>query len=181
MNEQELINSLKTGNKTTLKNLYLLHKDTFSSFAKKFSGSKNEILDIYQDAIIILFEKAIDGKLDNLKCSLKTYLFSIGKNMIYNKLKENNKMVLMHSKPFNDVCEEDISFDVAPLNTYQKQLQTAFRLLGNQCKEILTLFYYQGYNLDEITITLGYEKKDVVKSQKSRCLKQLKSLIKKNG
>lgn len=34
--------------------------------------------------------------------------------------------------------------------------------------------------LDEIQVELGYSNKDVLKSQKSRCLKQLKDLTKEN-
>jgi DNA-directed RNA polymerase specialized sigma subunit len=42
----------------------------------------------------------------------------------------------------------------------------------------LQLFYYEEKKLDEIQEQLGYTSKDVLKSQKSRCLKQLKELIK---
>ena len=56
-------------------------------------------------------------------------------------------------------------------------LQQFFMQLGNQCKKIITLFYYEEKRLDEIVELLGYENKEVAKSQKSRCLKQLKNLI----
>jgi DNA-directed RNA polymerase specialized sigma subunit len=51
--------------------------------------------------------------------------------------------------------------------------------LGEQCQKVLTLFYYEEKKLDEIQSLLGYTNKDVLKSQKSRCLKQLKDLTKK--
>ena len=46
---------------------------------------------------------------------------------------------------------------------------------------ILKLFYYQGYNLDEIQEILEYSNKKVLKSQKSRCIRQLKDLVQKYG
>lgn len=56
-------------------------------------------------------------------------------------------------------------------------LQTAYRKLGQKCREVLRLFYYEGKKLDEIQQTLRYDSKDTVKSQKSRCLKQLKEIV----
>jgi DNA-directed RNA polymerase specialized sigma subunit len=58
-----------------------------------------------------------------------------------------------------------------------KQLQKGLNQLGEQCKKILDLFYYQSKNLAAICKLLNYENTDVVKSQKSRCLKQLKQII----
>ena len=52
----------------------------------------------------------------------------------------------------------------------------SFEKLGQQCRKVLQLFYYDEKKLDEIQTLLGYTNKDVLKSQKSRCLKQLKEL-----
>ena len=51
--------------------------------------------------------------------------------------------------------------------------------MGN-CQKILELFYYQEKKLGDIVNALGYDNKDVVKSQKSRCIKQLRKLIETN-
>ncbi|WP_026764107.1 RNA polymerase sigma factor [Sediminibacterium salmoneum] len=56
-------------------------------------------------------------------------------------------------------------------------LQSYYEKMGVHCKKILQLFYYEEKKLEEIVHLLGYENKDVVKSQKSRCIKQLKTLI----
>lgn len=65
-------------------------------------------------------------------------------------------------------------------NEMQKALQKAFVTLGKKCKEILTLFYYRGFTLDEISETLNHDNKNVTKSQKSRCIKQLKEKVNYN-
>jgi len=177
MKEKQLIALLKKGQKSTLEEIYKSNKAAFNNYAMKFSISNDEILDIYQDAIIALFENAIDGKMDGLNCTIKTYLFSIGKNMIYQSFKNKNKSLLINQDIAQDDYNETISVFDEELNEYQLKLQIGFRELGKQCKKILTLFYYNGYTLDEITETLNYAKKDVVKSQKSRCVQQLKSII----
>ncbi|MCL6296236.1 RNA polymerase sigma factor [Jejuia spongiicola] len=183
MLESNLIEGLKKGDKHVLKHIYISNKAAFLNFAKKYPISKEEIVDIYQDSIVALRENAINGKIDDLKSTLKTYLFSIGKYMIYKKLKQNKKMHLIDDllefetsnelKAFNEINNE--------LSQEQVQLQRAFKNLGQKCKDVLTLFYYRGFNLEEIMVELNYTNKDVVKSQKSRCIKTLKTMILKHN
>jgi RNA polymerase sigma-70 factor (ECF subfamily) len=56
-------------------------------------------------------------------------------------------------------------------------LKKYFDALGEKCQKILTLFYYQQYNIKEIMAEGNYNSENVVKSQKSRCLKTLKEAI----
>ncbi len=177
MSESKIISLLKKGDKSALTSIYTDNKESFVNYAHKFSVSNEIIVDIYQDATIALYENAIDGKMNNLKCSIKTYLFSIGKNMIYEQLRKDKKAVLVNTDLLKDEFDHDITYDTEVLNNNQIQLQNGFKLLGEQCKKILTLFYYNGLTLDEIMQSLNYSKKDVVKSQKSRCLAKLKSII----
>ncbi len=179
MSENKIILALEKGNKGALKQFYLDNKEPFMKYAYRFSLSEHELFDVYQDATIVLFEKAMEGKLNQLKCSLKTYLFSIGKYMIYEQLRKKNKTTLLNTDTIKDDYYEIIDYDNEPLSSEQIQLKNAFKLLGKKCNEILTLFYYKGYTLDEITLALNYDKKDVLKSQKSRCLSNLKKLTKK--
>lgn len=62
-----------------------------------------------------------------------------------------------------------------------QQLGIVFKKLGEQCQKVLRLFYYEEKKLDEIQQLLSYSSKDVLKAQKSRCLKQLKELIQKKN
>jgi hypothetical protein len=79
MSEKELIQYLKEEDNEVLKMVYLENRNEFIAFAQKFCSSSNNIIDAYQDAIIILKEKAVNGDLEHLSCKVKTYLFSIGK------------------------------------------------------------------------------------------------------
>ncbi|MBF6608815.1 MAG: sigma-70 family RNA polymerase sigma factor [Flavobacterium sp.] len=170
------IRMLKTGDEKVIRQVYDGYKPGFMLFAKKYSLGDDLILDIYQDAMIALCENARKGKLDALKSSLKTYFFAIGKYMIYAKLKKEDKTTW-----FEQI--EDVHFEWELSDEEDNEsiqiLNQAFEGLGAQCKQILKLFYYEERNLDEITVLMDYENKDVAKSQKSRCLKQLKALTKR--
>lgn len=174
-NVPKLTMLLKAGNEKAITNVYEKHRNGFLLFAKRFSLDDDEILDIYQDAIIALCENAKKGKLDDLQSSISTYLFGIGKFMIYHRLKKLNKKI--HTVDFEKIEIEYELYDEEEENSKLTLLRNYFSQLGEQCKKVLTLFYYEEKKLDEIQELLGYANKDVLKSQKSRCLKQLKDYI----
>lgn len=178
MVEKVILEALKNDNKSVLKSIYLEHKSAFIGFAKTYNMDYEDAQDIYQDAVIALRENALKGHLDNLNSELKTYLFSIGKYMIYKRLKEKKKLHFIDSiektNDFDELKITDIDYN---FNTRQRQLQIAFKSLGAKCQTLLNLFYMRGFTLDEIVEEFNYNTKDVAKSQKSRCLKSLKKII----
>lgn len=177
-NTAEIVKRIKKGDEHTIKEIYNEFKPEFMLFAKRYDLDESSLLDVYQDAIIALCENAKKDKIDNLSSSLKTYFFAIGKYMVFAKLKENKKNI-----PHIDINNLEFEWDdysEEKNNLYVRQLQQGFAQMGEQCKRILELFYYQEKNLDQITEIMNYDNKDVAKSQKSRCIKTLKELIKKN-
>lgn len=183
MTDEQLISQLKRRDRTALKSVYLGYKTEFFKFMSRFNAEKDVLEDIFQDALIVLYENAQAGKLDALKSTIKTYLFGTGKFMLFKHFRDSKKEVPTEETYIFDRYEQAVIDDVYEdegLNDYQVKLVANFKKLGEKCREILELFYLKGMKLDEITITQGYENKDVAKSQKSRCLKSLKQLIGKN-
>lgn len=179
MDDKQLIAQLKKRDRNALKDVYREYRTEFFRFALRYTKSDNILEDIFQDAIIAVYENALAGKLDNLKSTLKTYLFSTGKFMLFKKFRDTKEVATDEGYIFDQketAVMEDVYEDEGP-NEHQKKLAAHFKKLGNKCREILELFYLQGLNLDEIVSVQGYENKNVVKSQKSRCLKTLKTLI----
>lgn len=180
-NPNSIIELLKQGDKKTLEKIYLDHREGFLNFAKKYNVKVEDAIDIYQDAILILRENAINGRIDDLKSNVSTYLYAIGKYRIYHNFRVQSKTIVKNDF---DLVEENLDFDVnlygPVLTKEQTLLKKYYNQLGDRCKSILNLFYYQGYNLDEIRTILNYSNKKVLKSQKSRCIKQLKDLIDKH-
>lgn len=180
--EQHYVDALKTDNYFLIKELYNTNRNPFLNFAKQYNIAEIDCIDLYQDAIILLRKQAISGKLYDVKSSLKTYLFGIGKHLIYKKIKEyslkTNFDSVLHK--VNDGYDEIQIETEKELTQEQQILQYYFKQLGKSCQQMLTLSFYRGLTNDEIATLEGYESEAVVRSQKSRCLKTLKDLIKKS-
>lgn len=177
MNDSDVLLSIKKGNTKVLKDFYIENRTFFIEFGKRYCNSKEDILDVYQDAIITFQEQVIDGKADNLKSSLKTYLFGIGKYMLFEKNRKQKKELSVYKNHNDDIPMISIAEEDTIIEMQQAKIQQGLRQLGKKCREVIMLFYYNNLTIEEIQEYLNYQSKDVVKSQKSRCLKQLKSKI----
>lgn len=163
------IAALKNGDRREVEKLYNQYRSGFILFLSRYGLPQEELTDIYQDSVVALIENARKGLMDHLEVELKTYLFAIGKFMVFRRLKK-----------VKEIDTEDLIFewyDTGSEETEEPRLRAALNRLGDRCYKLLNLFYYEGKKLDEIRVLMGYDKKDVLKSQKSRCLKQLKEIM----
>ncbi len=179
--EKQHINTLIKSDSKEITTLYNSNRSAFMGFGKKYGLNNDDLSDIYQEAFIALRKNAINGKLDTVKSSLKTYLFGIGKFMIYDLLKERKKTISYEPAihiTHNNI--ETISFELEKdeLTLEQRLLHTYFKKLGKKCQLMLTLFYSRGLSNDDIVENTEYSDSSVVRSQKSRCIKSLKEMIK---
>lgn len=169
------LEQLKNGNQKVLDKIYLTYKKEFLFFAKKYTQDEETIVDVFQDSMIVLYENVRKGKLTSLNSSLKTYLFSIGKYKLYRFNQENQK----NTEDWKNEYREEVSdqlFEEEINEERMRKINRAFEQLGKKCKQLLKLFYYRGFDLEEIKNEMNLENKNTVKSQKSRCLSHLRKL-----
>ncbi len=170
------IDKLRNRDRAFLEKLYHDYRKGFVLFASRYPLDQEEVLDIYQDAFVALIENAGKGLLDHIRSDLKTYLFSIGKFMIFKRLKQLDAARDLAGDP--DFIASRM--ETEPPGEQVLRLTAALNQLGTQCYKILMLFYYEGKKYDELLGLTGYESRDVLKSQKSRCIKKLKEIMSKN-
>lgn len=179
------LEDLRKGSDKALKQVYEENRDKFLNFARRYHLSDEENIDVYQDAYIIFYDNVMSGKVEGFSSSIATYLFGIGKYLIFDRMKKNKKEV---SSKFDlsivgkeDELVNGFEMEEQELTTEQILLQKHFGALGKQCQELLTLFYYRGYTIQEIMEAENYNSENVVKAAKSRCMKTLRERIQANN
>ena len=76
------------------KNIHCLKGRLFISWlTNKFNCSEDEARDVYQFAVMTLYDNIKNEKLLELNSSVKTYLFAIGKHKILEQKKASIKFV----------------------------------------------------------------------------------------
>lgn len=174
---QDWIRALREEGLRAVERLYTQWREEFLAFASRYGGSQDDVLDAYQDALVILYENVRKGKLTELSSSPKTYLFSIGKYTLLNNLKRQGKQRALVS----ETVEQAVNWTPVDdeLNDRQQRLMEALKGLGKSCRELIDLFYYQRLSIREIVAKTGLKNEDTVKAQKSRCVKSLRANMQK--
>ena len=181
---QITLEDLRKGSDTLLRRVYEENRDKFLNFAKRYNLSEDENIDIYQDAYVIFYDNIMSGKIESFTSSISTYLFSIGKYLIFDQMRKNKKTVgNNYDLSLVGEADEEVGYferDRPELTTEQRLLQKHFGSLGPKCQELLTLFYYRGFTIQEIMEAENYNSENVVKAAKSRCMKTLRERIHSN-
>jgi RNA polymerase sigma factor (sigma-70 family) len=169
------LNFVESIDQSFIEQLYTTCKPQFFSMAKQYAIDNATLTDIYQDAMVAFIEQWQNKKLQNIQTSHSTYLLAIAKYMLYKKLKIANKEASIVAQQTTTVWDE---YDVYEKEEAVIKMSKAFAKLGEQCKKLLHLFYYEQKKLDDIVPLMQYENKDVAKSQKYKCIQHLKNFVK---
>jgi RNA polymerase sigma-70 factor (ECF subfamily) len=176
--KNQLQDRLRSDDKVALEEVYTSYRQEFIYYAKRYPLDEADVLDIYQDAVIAMHQNFVMSQVELTSSSIKTYLFGIGKNKLFKKLKEQKRTLRVVVEPRDTY--ESIELDAQLPTERQKALAQRMNEISDSCRSILKLFYYRGLTIDDIVEQTQYKDGNSVRSQKSRCLKHLKSLLKVN-
>ena len=172
--EEEQIRLLQNGDDNILQIIYRQYYQTIVNLVMNNNGSLQEAKDIYQETLIIFYEKVKDENFE-LNCKLKTYLYSISRNLWLKQLQHKKRFTnsISDSEEYLEIPWEEAS---KKEDQYQA-MHTALESLGEPCRSILKDFYMHSQSMEEITEKFGYTNADNAKNQKYKCLKRLKKVF----
>jgi len=176
------LTDIQKGDEGVFRSIYNQYRPDFLTWSRKaFSLNREEAAEIFQESVVTLYENVINGRLVELRSSLKTYLFAIGKNKAMELLRQNNRQLpLTEVLPQAEDPLEELEL-TAEMMKRQTLMKECLRELGQGCQEILTLYYFNELSLVQICERLSYKNEQTVKSQKFKCMEQLrKSFIQKH-
>ena len=175
--DQSIIEEILKGNEEEIVKLYNAYKNDFLRWADyKFSVDKDDALDIFQDAVVSFYKNIKQGKVNSFKYSAKTYLFAIGRNLLLNKVKYEQRFD-KELEDFEKVIPPPPPEPIAADQSVKDFIDGALKQLGEPCYTLLKLFYYDAYSMEAIAREINSKSANVAKAQKSRCVKALRKLI----
>ena len=89
-NEQDLLKGLAQDKREAVETIYKQHYNMVQSLVLNNSGTIEEAKDIFQEAIIVLYEKTRSGNFE-LNCLIKTYLYSVSRRLWLKRLQQIQK------------------------------------------------------------------------------------------
>ncbi len=174
--EQRLLQGLAANEKNAIETIYRENYGVIQSLILKNNGYPEDARDIFQEAMIVLYERAKSGSFE-LHCQIKTYLYSVCRRLWLKRLQK-----IQRYNPAIDRIEETIPVE-EELEAHQKKnddfilMEHAMDKIGEPCKSLLEAYYFQKKSMPEIADFFGYTNADNAKTQKYKCLVRLKKIF----
>ncbi len=176
INEQLILRGLAENDAKSVEVIYKENFNMIQAFILNNNGSYDDARDIFQEAIITLYEKAKSESFV-LTCQIKTYIYSVCRRLWLKRLQQMGRYVAQ-----SDNLEETVSVE-EDLEIHEKRnaefaiMERALGSLGEPCKSLLEAYYLQKKDMTEIAGQFGYTNADNAKNQKYKCLMRLKKLF----
>lgn len=186
LTDEELVKLIQQ-NQDYLGEVYKRCKAYCIQFMRQISSNKMsdyDLGDIYQDAILILYEKIIGGNFI-LTASLQTYLNSVCRYQLLNK----NKIEIKSIANEIDIDDEHFKFNLSITETLEPiadekesqfiALEKALEVMkeaGGKCYDLLIQFWYHKKSMNVLASEFDYSNDKTAKKQKSKCQEKLRIL-----
>jgi len=176
INEQILLQGLVNNDSKAIESIYKDNYNMIQAFILNNNGSYDDARDIFQEAMITLYEKAKSESFV-LTCQIKTYIYSVCRRLWLKRLQQMGKYISAGENLEETVpVEEDLEIH-EKRNAEFAIMERAMGSLGEPCKSLLDAYYIQKKGMTEIASEFGYTNADNAKNQKYKCLMRLKKLF----
>jgi RNA polymerase sigma factor (sigma-70 family) len=174
--DREVVLGILNNSEEALNRLYIGYFPMVLQFIVNNNGDEDDAKDVYQEAIIILYNKIKGGDFE-LTSKLKTYIYSVSRRIWLKKLSQQSKKTNNVSE-FEDVIAVEVDVELHEEKDLQfDKMEAALAHLGEPCKTIIQDFYINNLSMQDISEKFGYTNTDNAKTQKYKCLQRLKKLF----
>ena len=139
VNETALLAGLARNDRSAVETIYAQQYSMVQTLIINNNGTAEDARDIFQEAMIVLYEKARSGSFE-LNCQLKTYMYSVCRRLWLKRLQQLQKYV-----PNANGLEETESVD-EDLEVHDQRnsdfvmMERALAGIGEPCKRLLEAF-----------------------------------------
>jgi RNA polymerase sigma factor (sigma-70 family) len=153
--------------------LYDNYFQTLRSYIFKNSGNEQDVSDVFQDTIIVLYNQIINDELE-LTTDLKGYFFGVARNIWGMQLRR----IVRTTELITDIVDDEENDDTDNL-LLGRVVTRAFEKLKPDQKQILKL-YSDGLSYDDIALKMDFGSGDYAKRKKYLSKEALLDIMKED-
>lgn len=169
MKDSEILAKISKGDESALDFLYKKYYRMMTKLVISNSGTEDEARDVYQDALIVFWEKARSGNLV-MTSKISTFIYSICLNLWRKELERKSRL--------SNEEKDDVEYQDMESDERERIIRECINELGDTCRRILMYYYFDGMSMNDIAEKLGYANTDTAKTKKYKCKKRLDDLVK---
>ncbi|MBE7177181.1 MAG: sigma-70 family RNA polymerase sigma factor [Mucilaginibacter polytrichastri] len=164
--------------KQIFEHVYAANYDWMIRYVLRNSGTEDEARDIFQEAVSAAWINLRTGRFQGDEEQFNAYIRQISKYKWLSYLQSAGKKRTVYADDvLRSADEPDPS--VTGIEDQQEEhrlLTSSFSRLGEKCRRVLRLFYYEKYSLAEIAAETG-DGEESLKTIKYRCMMQLRQIF----
>jgi RNA polymerase sigma factor (sigma-70 family) len=174
--ETALLKGLARSDKKAVETIYKENYNMVQSLIINNNGSVEVAKDVFQEAMIVLYEKVCSGSFE-LNCQVKTYIYSVCRRIWLKRLQQLNRYSTGAENYESTVPVDEDLDEHERRNVEFEMMDKAIGHLGEPCKSLIEAYYLQKRSMQEIAVNFGYTNADNAKNQKYKCLMRLKKIF----
>ncbi len=178
MDSNPYINGIRIGKRITLDQIYADFFPKVHQFVTKHSGTKDDAKDIFQEALLIIYNNVLDHNF-KLTCKFGTYLYAICRNIWFKQIRNNKRLITSESDTdVHAIDQDELEEAILWLERY-KIYRRQFLNISEKCQELLKL-YLEGTDMNAIAERFGFANVAYARKRKFKCKEQLILKIEKD-
>ena len=175
MEENLYIKAIRNNDPKVLRALYKEFLPRIAHFIRKNGGNVEEAQDVFQSALIVIFEKVQDRNF-KLTSGFYTLLYGVCRNLWGNQLQKKSRTEVTLSEDYKYTVEPGIS-QLIEQQEQQVVFWDAFKQLGQDCQQLMQLFFAK-VKMVEIVEKMGLSSVSYAKKRKFQCKERLVKMVK---
>lgn len=187
LSDDDILDMIREGGEAEEKALRWMYKNFFLMVVHHITrnkGSKEEAEDIFQDALIAFCEHVKRASYRR-HSSVSTFVMAIARNAWNNRLRRKG-----YGETYSQAMKAELDNDHEPASDVpdlswmetekEKAVERLFSELGEKCREILTLRFWDKLPMEKIALRMQYKNAQIAKNKHFRCLEELRDRISKD-
>jgi DNA-directed RNA polymerase specialized sigma24 family protein len=175
MDERNFLNHTEAQREQLFTGLYKRVFPAVARYVSRMGGSFDEARDIFQDALVIYYEKQATASLA-VKTNEQAYIMGVAKHLWAKRFKDQLKNTPLHVLGNSLEIPETENFDAA-----DEKLMHYLETAGQKCMEILRAFYYDNLPVNTIARLFGYAGERSATAQKYKCMEKVRETVKQKS
>jgi len=166
------------GRKAMFTTLYEEGFHGVAQYVARRGGTLEEAEDVFQDALILYYEKMRDGSLE-LHQRESAYLFGIARYLWNKRYRESMRYTSLDNlmADFEGGVEGEPWAERSEQQVAMKRIVRLLQHAGKRCMRLLTAYYYERLDMDNVASRFGFSGKRSATVQKFKCLQKVKQLV----
>jgi RNA polymerase sigma factor (sigma-70 family) len=172
--DARILDRIRKGDEGALVELYRENRNPVMALVTRNSGREEDADDILQEALVTLWERVRTGRF-RYSARLGTFIYATARNMWLRRLARARRELpgIETDPPGDDASPLDILIEEEEAEI----VRSALERLGEPCRRLLLLFYWEEESMESIAAMMGMANADTVKSKKYQCKRALEELV----